>query len=972
MSPETQSLFHELVDLTEQERVEYYARHHVDDAVRSELERLFAFDRPENTDSFSVAIRDAAVLALDGIGIQQGSRFGSYRLMEVLGQGGMGTVYRAERADGEITQQVAIKTLHPAVGQSILRDRFLRERELLARLHHPSIARLFDAGHTDEGLPYLVMEYVQGLPIDQFAAGKSDDEKVALMIQVCDAVTHAHQHLIIHRDLKPSNILVESSGCPKLLDFGIAKLLDDTGGSAGLTMTGDRMMTPAYASPEQIRGEAQSTSTDVYSLGAILYKLLTGRSPHESETNSQLAVEIAAGISDVTRPRRLDKGIPADLDCIAMKALDRDPRARYASAESLSADLRRFLTHQPIEARPEALLYRTARFVRRNRVAVALTAVAIVASVAGVVSTIVQARTAERERDRAVAAERIATSERNNAVAAERTATSERNNAVAAQTQAVAERNRAIAEKRRADDEAATAQAVRDFLQNDLLAQATATGQAGQGMKADPDLKVRTALDRAAERIPGKFEQRPLVEAAIRGTIAAAYKEIGLYPEAQRHLERSVELLRRERSEEHPATLTALTELADVYSRRGDYSAARSLHTRVLEIRRLILGDTHRETFASVERLGAVLIDLGLYREAEALHLRALTSLRALNRDGDADAASIIGSLALAYNRQGRYAEAEPLNVRTVDIMRAAYGEEHPRTLVAKNNLSQVYLRRSKFDQSAALQTEVIAAQRRLLGEENDLTLISKSNLAALYLHIGKYVEGEELLVKNSSSFRRVLGEDHPHTLTVLNLLAIAYSRQGKLKQAEETFLQILEKRRRVLGAQHPATAGTMHSLAMVYRQQLKYAEVETLLTEAVDAQRKSRGPEADDTIEDTILLAETRVLQGKYEIQPLLREAIGILERQRSDNWTLHYGRILLGSVLTTQKQYRDAEALLLPGYDGLIRKAATIPTPGRSFTERSGAWIVQLYREWGKPEEARQWQTKLERAAVATTSTQ
>jgi hypothetical protein len=397
MTPQVESLFYRLVEFTAQQRSEYYTSHGVEDAVRTEVERLLSFDK--EVDSVEEAIGDVARRTADDLRFSQGMRCGPYRLLSLLGEGGMGTVYRAERADGEIAQQVAIKMLHPGKGRAALHERFLQERQLLAQLNHPSIARVFDAGHTEDGWPYLVMEYVDGAPIDQFASGKSIEENVALMVEVCDAVTHAHRHLIIHRDLKPSNILVDASGRVKLLDFGIAKLLD---GSGLHTATLDRMLTPAYASPEQIRGDVQTTATDVYSLGAILYKLLTGRSPHESRESGHLALEIAAGVSDVVPPRRLDAKVSADLNCIATKALDREPGRRYSSVESLAADLRRFLSHRPVAARPETLFYRTSRFVRRNGVAVTLAGIAVITGLAGLASTLIQAQEARVQRDFAV------------------------------------------------------------------------------------------------------------------------------------------------------------------------------------------------------------------------------------------------------------------------------------------------------------------------------------------------------------------------------------------------------------------------------------------------------------------------------------------------------------------------------------------------------------------------------------------
>jgi tetratricopeptide (TPR) repeat protein/tRNA A-37 threonylcarbamoyl transferase component Bud32 len=322
----------------------------------------------------------------------------------------MGSVYLAERADGEVRQRVAIKFLRCAGDEPVLRDRFLRERQILATLNHPGIARLLDAGHTSEGQPYLAMDHIDGVPIDVYAKELDVRKKLELFLQVCDAVSYAHQNLVIHRDIKPSNILVDSAGSPKLLDFGIAKLLEAAEGPGAptmLTREWGEMLTPEYAAPEQVSGGPVTTAIDVYALGVLLYVLLTGRHPMGSGHHS--CAELLKAITE-TEPERastaaaatsasLGRQLCGDLDTIVAKALKKNPRERYPSAAALADDLRRYLEHQPITARPDTLGYRAAKFVRRNRAAVALGGVALAAAVAGVTGTLIQARTARAERD---------------------------------------------------------------------------------------------------------------------------------------------------------------------------------------------------------------------------------------------------------------------------------------------------------------------------------------------------------------------------------------------------------------------------------------------------------------------------------------------------------------------------------------------------------------------------------------------
>lgn len=320
---EARRLFGELADVPREEREAMLRERGVSEEVRAELESLWAHDRKRTT------------------------ACGAYRLVQLLGTGGMGEVWLAERQDGEIEQRVAVKLLRAGADRPAFRERFLRERQLLAYLHHASIARLLDAGHTEDGRPYLVMEYIEGVRIDQFAAGLDRDSVLRLFLRVCDGVSHAHRHLIVHRDLKPSNILVEEGGQPKLLDFGIAKLLDAPGDE---TRTVDRMLTPNYASPEQVRGDVQTTATDVYSLGAVLHRLLTGLAPRVTED-------------------RLGE-LPGDVEHIVRKALREEPEERYASVDALASDVLAVLESRPVAARSGDALYRMKKFIKRYRVPV--------------------------------------------------------------------------------------------------------------------------------------------------------------------------------------------------------------------------------------------------------------------------------------------------------------------------------------------------------------------------------------------------------------------------------------------------------------------------------------------------------------------------------------------------------------------------------------------------------------------------
>jgi tRNA A-37 threonylcarbamoyl transferase component Bud32/tetratricopeptide (TPR) repeat protein len=374
MNDEVPILFRELADLSDDERARYFEQHRVPPDVRAEVESLLAFDSRTGSWLTSSVANEAEDVLLSRDVEREGRHCGPYRLVSLLGRGGAGTVFLAERIDGQVEQRVAIKLIRHDVERRAFRAHFFQERQILASLQHPGIARLLDAGQTEDGKPYLGMDYVDGAPIDVYAAQLDLRGKLNLFLRVCDAVSYAHRNLIVHRDLKPSNILVDAAGEPKLLDFGIAKILD---AATDQTRTQERLLTPDYASPEQVRGAAQTTATDVYSLGAVLYDLLTGRSPHAFPTRTPQAIDAAICGAEPALASSLNPELPRDLDFILLKALRKEPEERYPSVDVMADDIRAFLEWRPIRARSGNAWYRTRKFVRRYRVLVAAAALTI-------------------------------------------------------------------------------------------------------------------------------------------------------------------------------------------------------------------------------------------------------------------------------------------------------------------------------------------------------------------------------------------------------------------------------------------------------------------------------------------------------------------------------------------------------------------------------------------------------------------
>jgi tetratricopeptide (TPR) repeat protein/tRNA A-37 threonylcarbamoyl transferase component Bud32 len=900
-------LFAEALALPREEHSAFLAQNCGDDQVQQEVASLLAFaSRPPG--GITEAIQHAAgALGTPDFG---GLRVGPYRLTGRIGQGGMGAVYRAVRDDDQFQKTVAVKMLRFPDGDPAVLERFRRERQILASLEHPHIARLLDGGAwvppgSAEPQPYIVMEFVDGVPLTFYCEQHKlpTGLRLALFRQICDALSYAHRQLVVHRDVKPGNILVRPDGNPKLLDFGVSKLLDPGigAGAATLTRTGFLAMTPDYASPEQVRGEPVSTLTDVYSLGAVLYELLTGRRPHQLTTNDPLEIAREICEREVGAP-----GVDGELDLVVLKALHREPARRYQSVEQFSEDIRRNLEGLPIIARSDTLGYRAAKFIRRHRLEVGAAATLFVALVGGIAVSTWEAR--------------------------------------------------------RADAEAATVKAVNEFLQDDLLAQAGASAQSGPNTKPDPHLEVRTALDRAAARIGGKFAKQPLVEASIRQTLGDAYQDLGLYPEAQHHMERALELRRRFRGGKDRDTMQSMYSLGELFSLQGKDAQAVAPLRNALEMQRRVLGAEHTDTLNTIRELARVYSQLGKYAEAEPLFTKALEGQRHVLGENHIDTAETMNDLGVLYQREGRYAQAEPLEARALEISRQLKGEEDTDTLAEMVNLAITYIYENKYEQGAPLLTKVLEVHRRVLGQEHPQTLLSMYMLAGLYRDLGKFQQAEALYLTSQEVRRRVLGEEHPQTLQGAFNLAQLYRSEGKYAQAEVLYTRTLEAYRRVRGPEHPDSLTVMFSLAELYRRQGKYEQAERLAGDVLGVQRRVLGTRHRDTLVTVILLGRARVEEQRYaDAESPLREALTGYEKTYPDDWRGFLAQNLLGAALAGQRKYAEAEPPLVAGYEGLLQREAKIPADTKSAVQQAGERIVQLYSDWGKPHEASSWRERL-----------
>ena len=852
---------------------------------------------------------------------------GSYRILRLVGEGGMGVVYEAQQSQPQRT--VALKVIKPGLASPEILRRFRLESQALGRLQHPGIAQIYEAGTADSGFgpqSYFAMEFICGETLREHAESRHLNARARLDIvaRICDGVEHAHQRGLIHRDLKPGNILVDAAGHPKILDFGVAHLTDKDAHATQQTALGQLVGTLAYMSPEQVLADPLELDTrcDVYALGVILYELLAGQLPYTISGNLHEATQT---ILEVDPPRlgSISRFYRGDVETIVAKALDKDKTRRYGSAAALADDIRRYLADQPVLARPTTASYQVRKFARRHKALVGALIAVFAVLMAGVAASTWQAMRANSERDRAVR------------------------------------------EKERADTEADTAKAVIDFLKNDLLVQAAPAAQSRPDVKPDPDLKVRTALDRAAARIEGKFSRQPAVEASIRQTLGETYRELGLYPEAERELTRAVEMRTRVLGAEHPDSLRSLSVLGTLYRFQGKIADAESVLTRLLDVHRRVYGDSHKETLDLTNELALLYIEQGKFAQAEPFAKAALEGGLRIEGSDSAAAASLINNLGLVYWNQGKYDKAEELYTKALDIRHRVQGEEHPETMITLNNLAVLYSSQGKYASAGQFHTRLLEVRRRVLGPEHPDVLFSMHSLADTYLREGKYSEGEALNEKLQEMQRRVLGETHPLSLLTLYQRGIFYRVRENYQQSDAIYTRVLQIRRRVMGDKHPETVRAMIGLAINAMMQGRYEEAEPRMLNCLNLWRASLGPDHPETGLALSLLGETRLRSHKYrEAEPVLREALQSQEKANATVWQRFNLQSLLGESLSGQKQYAEAEPLLISGYEGMVAREDRMPAYNRVFLTRARERIVRLYQAWGKVDRAADWTAAVPKA--------
>lgn len=855
-------------------------------------------------------------------------KIGPYEIVREIGAGGMGTVYLAERAEGDFQQTVALKLIKPGMNSEAILKRFRSERQILARLDHPNIARLLDGGLTDEGLPYFTMEYVDGVAINEYCDGLrlAIDERLALFQTVCSAVQYAHQNLIVHRDLKPSNILITENGSVKLLDFGIAKVLatdeEAQPNFPTLTQTGAHILTPEYAAPEQVQLKAITTATDVYSLGIILYELLTGRRPYRLDSSSPAEVERIITTTDAekpstvvrkaqrapegdrgsdsdsdtlsklrgTHPERLCKKLAGDLDNICLMALKKESGHRYQSAEQFSEDIRRYLVGLPVQARQDTYFYRTQKLLKRYRTAVAVAGTVLLIIAALVTFYTVQLK---NERDRA----RL---------------------------------------------EAQKAEQVAGFLQS--LFEASDPAQS-----KGETITAREMLDEGAGRIETELSAQPEVQATIMVVVGDVYRSLGLYPEAERHFKNALQIRLRIHGANHPEVANCYYHLAQLHHDNFDHTATEDAISKALAIQKSYFEDTSPEIARSLHLMAQTQYLRGKYEVADSIYQVILSRWNHENPLPEPDQAAILRDYAVVQVELGRFEDAEKLYREVLALNRKLYGEFHPEVAFDLHDLADSIRKQGDLKTAETFYRQALEMREKLFGASHPDVGETLNHLARLLYTKGDYENAEPLARRALEIRKQVYGEENVAVVASSGNLAGILKEQGELEEAEKLYRWNLATFHKLIGDKHPYYAAALNSVAGILLAKGTLNEAERLYRKSLKLHEELLPDRHFKLGYPLHGLGKTLLAKNEAQsAEPLLHDAHALfLENLPEDHWRIAEVRASLGKCLSSQNKLAEAEKYLLQSYIVLHYK---YPERKRSLRQTEEE-LVHLYEKLGRP---------------------
>jgi serine/threonine protein kinase/tetratricopeptide (TPR) repeat protein len=962
-------------------------RGHVEALLRAHARAGHLLDRPvpggpERTGAYTPSVQPGTVIA------------GRYKLLEEIGAGGMGTVWVAEQTQ-PVRRKVALKLIKAGMDSQQVLARFEAERQALAVMDHPNIAKVLDGGATEAGRPFFVMEYVKGVPITDYcdASRLSVPERLRLFVQVCQAVQHAHQKGIIHRDLKPSNILVapyDDQPVPKVIDFGLAKALHQPLTEHTLhTAHGSIVGTPLYMSPEQaqLNNLDVDTRSDIYSLGVLLYELLTGTTPLEKQRFKEAAWEeirrlireeeaprpstrlsststlpsLAAGRQ--TEPARLTRLVRGELDWIVMKALEKDRGRRYETANGFAAEVQRYLAGEPVLAAPPSARYRLRKFARKHRAALTTAAAIALLLVAGVAVSAWQALRARQAAAAARAAERAA-------LQAQRAESERAEGERLAKFDAQAQKGKA--EKAAAAEKLAHAQAQQRLKQveklNDILGSIFEDLNPKEIAGAARPLQALLVekLDKALGQLEGESIGDPLAVAAIQAKVGMSLLGLGEPGKATVLLEKARATLQARLGPDHPDTLAAMNNLALAYLSAGKLEKALPLLEEALKLRKVRLGADHPLTLTTMNNLALAYHDAGRVKEALPLYQETLKLQQAKLGPYHPLTLTSMNSLARAYQDAGQLDKAVRLHEETLQLRKAKLGPDHPDTLTSMNNLAEAYRAAGQLDKALPLLEEVLKSMKARLGPDHPHMLRTMHNLALVYSQKKWFDRSIPLFEETLKRREAKLGRNHPDTLLTVANLGVNYRDAGRLKEA----LPLLEEAHRAAG-KYPSLRWVGTSLLEAYVKAGEMARFASLLQEQLNEIRKA-APKDSPQLADRIAQISMALLelQKGAEAEPLLRECLAIRQKTQPDAWSTFNTQSMLGGALLGQKKYADAEPLLLAGYQGMKKQEAQIPLEGKVRLTEAVERLVQLYEATGKKDEAAKWRKELKALRPAPTN--